>query len=742
MKVVKIAALVVTAAVLVGTGIGVAAGYSLATSFGFATAGLGGLVGLSGTALSGVLLAAATIDLGLLASLVKPSSGGSQTKWKADPYAGLPYVMGRTLVSGNIVAKLLKGATNALMGMVTVLSIGPVDAFEASFMNKTTMTWSTDPTNPAGGASATNGFAGYIWEQRSIGSCPEYYAVGGSEGYAGWTSEHKLSGLACVFNTFGYDAKSANGLTSLPSPGWIIRGVHVYDPRLDSTYPGGSGPCRALDESTYVYSENPHLHALTWALGRWQNGVRVAGIGAPIELIDVAAFVEGANLDDARGWKLGGQVYTRPDTMWNSLKSMLQAGGATPVIPGGIISCVNRAPRVSLATITHRDIVGKCSFSGTQSRRTRINGIIPQYRSEANDWELVSAQEVAVADYATMDGGERTKEISYPLVQDVNQVAQLAAYDICDSREAGPGTIPLKPAWMNYTIGDCVTFQPEDGWSVKVIITGRKIDPATGGVTYTVRSETDAKHAFALGQTGVAPPTSSLTYDNPLPTPGADWSLSGATLTSAGGSVAALVVSGAVSPANVEAVAFDYRVYTSGLGDEDGWLGASLEAPTIMAKEITSVTPGTQYQASVRYRVAGVLGPRSIYGPETSGQTYPAGYLQQLIGASYTAPGSVLATGHDTGSAARVTVADHTRVYPDMSVNLSGLPAITGLAYATAYYLYYDDDSRAGGSPAIGATTDQAQAIPSAAHPGRHSLGSITTPAAGAADTTGGGVAI
>ena len=744
MKVVKIAAIVVTAAVVVATaGAALAGAASLGAAFSGAMVGIGGALGVTSAVITPVLMAAAALDIGMLATVLpKPSAGGSQTKWKADPYAGIPYAMGRTLVAGNIVAKLLKGSNNIFQGLVTILSLGPIAGFETTFMNKTTISW--DGSGQLGGGQANGTYHGYIWEDRQIGACPEAQRVGVVAGNAfpGWDDTYKLSGLAATFNTFCYNAKDTNGLTSLPSPGWIIRGVRVYDPRLDSTYPGGSGSCRALDETTYVYSDNPHLHALTWALGRWQNGVRVAGIGAPIALIDVASFVEGANLDDARGWTIGGQVYTRPDTLWNSLKSMLQAGGATPAMPGGIITCINRAPRISLATITHRDIVGKCSFSGTQPRRTRINGIIPQYRSEANDWELVSAQEISVADYVVMDGDERTKEVSYPLVQNVDQVAQLATYDICDAREAGPGTIPLKPIWMNYRIGDCVTFVPEDGWSVKVIITGRKIDPATGGVTYTVRSETDAKHAFALGQTGVAPPTSSLTYDTAISAPGADWSLSGSTLTGASGSIAALVVSGAVTPTNVDAVAFDYRVYASGLGDDDGWLGASLEAPTITTKEITSVTPGTQYQASARYRVNGVFGPRTIYGPATSGQSYPSGYLQQLISSSYTVPGSGLATAHDTGSAVRITVADHTRVYPDQSATLTGLIPIAGLAYGTLYYLYYDDDSRAGGAPAIGATTNQALAIPSASHPGRHSLGAITTPASGGADTTGGGISI
>src|SRR3546814_881987 len=112
-----------------------------------------------------------------------------------------------------------------------------------------------------------------------------------------------------------------------PEPAWVGKWVLAYDPRKDSTYPGGSGSHRALDESTYEWTDNPGLHALTWALGRWSNGKRVCGIGAPVSTIRVADFVECANVCEANGWKVGGVEWTT-DSKWDTLKRMLQAGGA------------------------------------------------------------------------------------------------------------------------------------------------------------------------------------------------------------------------------------------------------------------------------------------------------------------------------------------------------------------------------------------------------------------------------
>jgi hypothetical protein len=731
MKAVRTAVIIVGAAALAaataGVGLGLAAGASASFSF----AATASTLGISTTLLAGgALTGAAVLAQALTPS---PSAGGSQTKWKADPYAGIPYVMGRTLVAGDIRAKRGSGGSNPYEHFVTVLSLGPVRAIETSFANKTTL-------NFPGGVTGTPAGFYYqrIWQTVQLGLTPEPAALQPLAGvFPDWTPAHKLSGYAATLVTMLYDAKGKNTLTTEPAMSWIIEGVLVYDPRLDSTYPGGNGPCRALDETTYVYSEDPHLHGLTWALGRHQNGRRIAGIGAPISQIDVASFVEGANLNEVRRWKIGGQITTRPDTPWNSLKSILQAGGATPVFSGGIISCINRAPRVSLATITRDDIVGDCSFSGTQPRRTRINGMVPSYRSEAHDWQMVPTKGVLVADWVAQDGGERVKEQSFALVQDVDQVTQLATYEVADAREAGPGSIPLKPWWLNFRLGDCVTFSPEEGWSVKIMIMGRDLDAQTGTVTYTIRSETDAKHAYALGQTGVAPSTANIVYDTSVAAPAeTDWQLTGATLTANGGSIPALIVDGAVGNPSADAVLFEQRPFIAGQAADAGWSAASLEPADVARKEFGVVTPGTRYEVGVRYRVRGMTGDRRILGPVTAGQLVTAGALQQAISTSFPI-GLTITAGAD----GHVVISDHVRRYTDghPDVAVTGATIATGLAAGDFRAIGYDDPNRVGGAVAFVLVADGYDALASPTNSGRHYVGTVTIPTVGSPPSSGGG---
>jgi hypothetical protein len=91
--------------------------------------------------------------------------------------------------------------------------------------------------------------------------------------------------------------------------------------------------------------------------------------------------------------------------------------------------------------------------------------------------------------------------------------------------------------------------------------------------------------------------------------------------------------------------------------------------------------------------------------------------------------------GEDAGADARIVVSAHTRVYGDGStLAIAGPVNITGLAYSTEYYVYYDDATRADTTPTYQTTTSEA----TAAQVGdRHLVGRVMTPAALAAPTNG-----
>lgn len=106
---------------------------------------------------------------------------------------------------------------------------------------------------------------------------------------------------------------------------------------------------------------------------------------------------------------------------------------------------------------------------------------------------------------------------------------------------------------------------------------------------------------------------------------------------------------------------------------------------------------------------------------------------EQILVNSYITGVTVTAT--DAGSDATINITAHTRNYGDGSAVSVNAGSITGLSYATFYYIYYDDADRSGGVVPYEVTTDDAVAVQSGA---RHVVGSVTTPAAAAGDTGGG----
>jgi hypothetical protein len=107
------------------------------------------------------------------------------------------------------------------------------------------------------------------------------------------------------------------------------------------------------------------------------------------------------------------------------------------------------------------------------------------------------------------------------------------------------------------------------------------------------------------------------------------------------------------------------------------------------------------------------------------------------LATSYVTGATITAT--DAGTDVTITVSAHTRHYPQpdgstIDVAVSG-GSLTGRAYSTTYYVYYDDPSRAGGAVTYQTTTSEATA---AQIGDRHTVGGVSTPAAAGAPKTGG----
>lgn len=477
-----------------------------------ATAAALGAIGITASA-AAVAAAASAVSvaasIGSQALAKPPPASGQINRLTVIKEAPSPYLIGRTYFGGILRHDAGYGATlnkvpNPYRGLVVEYGVGgPYDSLEGMYADFAALSFS--------GNAATGYYAGYMYRDTQVGSLTETALTPQFSGFPNWGASHILSGKAAILWNLKFDKDGKRFASGLPQLGAVWKGAKVYDPRLDSTYPGGSGAHRIDNEATWTWSENPALHALAYAYGRYKNGTLIFGIGLPATGIEIAHLVTLANVCDANGWTCGGVLF-EPGDGWNNLKDILAAGAAEPLFIGGKLGVKINAPHVSLDTITDADLADDDAEVGaSQTWRDRLNGIFPKYRSEAHRWDYVTAELVTVPAYVTEDGEEKNEQRQYNLVQDAAQAAQLAAYDLVNGRELGPITLVCKPRMRAYGPGDMLTLDlPYHGLDHDAIIVDRSIDPGTGKVILTMVTETTAKHAFALGLTGDPPPTPSL----------------------------------------------------------------------------------------------------------------------------------------------------------------------------------------------------------------------------------------
>jgi len=564
-------------------------------------------------------------------ALMSPSvgRGGSPVSFKADPSAPISGVMGRFGVGGRQLHANVWGKDNLFLSFAVDLSLGPIQSVEGFTANGEAVTF----PNAQGLAAATEPYINKMWQTYRLGLPTDAYLsppTGVSDGHVNlmteWTPAHTLPGFAQAFWTMKNNSKREGYQGGVPAPLWTLLGMKVWDPRLDSTYPGGSGSQRRADWTTWTYSTNPYLHALAWVRGHRKlvsDGTidltkRLAGVGAPDAAIDIAAFVEGANVADANSWEISGE-WSTADDKWQTLAAMLQAGGGVPISQGAQISCMVETPRTSLMTVTGADIVGSVSLNVMASRRDRPNTVIPRVRLEAHKFEEVALGPVTSSTYVTEDGGEsRVVETAYRFVGLAKQGAELAGYGLANTRETLKASIPCKPYLLGLRAGDALTVtEPELGLSAqKFIVLKRTFDPASAVVTLEVRSETDAKHAWALGQSADAPASPSLTAPEPVPTTPdtADWTVAARPVEASGVQQPGLIVTGPAVNENIGTVLVEYGTSSSG-----PWQQAYSGPPTIATVAIDGLIGGTAYYVGITYwSVRGVPSAQLVKGPYTA----------------------------------------------------------------------------------------------------------------------------
>jgi len=580
-------------------------------------------------------------------SVLQPQVGaaGRPFEFVIDPDGPIPFAAGRIGVAGSVIHRDTFGPDLMFYGIPAVLSgAGPITAIESVKADDYPMAFD------ANGGATTEPYRQEFYFRSVLGEQPAPLALSTPAGLKngaklpGWGPAHKLSGKAAFLMVMAENSKGSAFPTGEVKPLVTLRGLKVYDPRKDSTYPGGVGPQRLGDPSTWTYSDNPILWALKWCLGLWEgpNGkgapqvdFQVGGIGAKPSGIDFPAFVAAANVSDANGWTVAAYPNTDDDKS-QVLDGFLQAGGCIYAQRAGKISCIQRAaPRASVVTISAADTAGPLEIDTAASRIDRINTLRPRFWSEAHRWQMTALDgEITAQAYRDEDGAARTRGLDFPFVSNARQCGQLAALQIANTREGIAGVIPLKPQMQRIRPGDAFTIT-EPGFvlnGVKCLCLNTDYDPATGVVRVSFVSETDAKYPFALGQNPAPPAPQVLTPVDPgfvSPPEAGDWTIIVRPPSPGGSQLPGFDLTGIVSNSTATAIIVEWglppvppppepipegKVWA----DYVTWTTAYQGPPTVTKIPIDGLQPGASYYIAIQYQRNQNYSARQVYGPYTA----------------------------------------------------------------------------------------------------------------------------
>lgn len=257
-------------------------------------------------------------------------------------------------------------------------------------------------------------------------------------------STRRFTGLAYVhfrFKLTGNSKKAESPFASnVPSRITIEgNGIAVYDPRQDSTVPGGSGAHRADNQATWTWgthARNPALQALTYLLGWKINGILAVGKGIPYRRFDMESFITAANVcDESVSLALGGtEPRYRADGIFNEADDMnLVLGQFAATMDGRFydplgrisVKCMVNDLASPIASFTAADILGAIEWTPFADLSGNYNLVRGTYTDSSTN-SLYQSVDYPEQYVASADGIDRILPLDLPLVQSPSQAQRLA----------------------------------------------------------------------------------------------------------------------------------------------------------------------------------------------------------------------------------------------------------------------------------------------------------------------------
>lgn len=534
LKPLAISAAIIGVGILTG-GISFAPSIAAFTAGGVAVAGVAG--GLATTAIGSVLLSTAigTALSGISQALVRsPRAGLSDiSRLNLTQLAAAPrkMVLGDTAFAADLRYDEPSGTDQRFVDAIIHLASHKVTSIREMRIGDK-LAWTA-----AGGVQGE--FVGFLTVEVILEAGPSaFHTVNG--GFV-WGSGTRLTGCATARiridrqGTKRAQSPFAGGLP--PQVMFVGEGMPVYDPRRDSTVPGGSGPHRVNNQATWQYRDgstvlgsNLALMALAEKLGWRINGVVSCGRGDPVSRLDLEAFAAAANACDELVTLAGGGTQRRyhgggliPD---DSDRGQIEqqfadcVGGWWDDSRGkiGLFVAVNDLAGGTLH-LTDDDILSAVSwdpFPGIAETYNVVRGLNPEPALPTN----FQPTEYPEARIASADGIDRVLSLNLAFIQDKRTPQRLAKQALQRAQYQGRFAATFGTRGWNAKKGRVIRLSfAKLGFVEKLFRVLDRTKNLDGSVNLVLREENAAIYAWAAEEIAPVVPATPITYsplNNPL----------------------------------------------------------------------------------------------------------------------------------------------------------------------------------------------------------------------------------
>jgi len=488
------------------------------------------LLGVSASTLTLVSLGAGLASVLLTPKPKAPSSQISRLNVSLDPSTPRKAVFGTTAMPIDMRYHESSGTNQEYVDYIICNAAHKVKSIDEIWFEEK-LAWSA-----SGGVSST--YSGYLTvTTRTEGTDANYIDINGG---GKWGSTRRLTGCAYLHlrikrtgNTKTAESPLVGGLPSRVTV--IGDGAALYDPRKDSTVPGGSGSHRATDQTTWGSytdaddTDNPALQLLWWLLGWKINGKLSVGAGVPYTRIDMESFITAANICDEsvtlatggtqKRYRTSGTASDADDRM-DIINNFLMSMNATLRDSGGKLTLTVMKNDLADYTLqlNEADMLGE--FDWQQTRGLTENYNIARGRfidpSQNSLYQLVDYPEVG---FTSPDGVERVMSVDLYYVEDGRRAQRIAKQILQRNQYRGMLSAVFNAKALGCQVGDVVLLSLEAlGWSNKPMRVVSQEIRFDGQVPLALVEENAAIYAWDRDDVAPVTPTAPTVY-NPLNSP-------------------------------------------------------------------------------------------------------------------------------------------------------------------------------------------------------------------------------